>query len=388
MTDRVVLRLDGLLPERLLNRAQDEGACIERAERLSPRSIRLTCGRASAAVVKHLAEQYHLPCREERAGGISAFLRAIRAHPTLPAAFLVFFALTALFLSRIWAVEVLTPDGMPVPADASAILREAGVYPGAPARDADLGRAADSLKALDGCAYASVSRKGVRVVVSLRGETPRPELYELSRPRDLVALRDGVVLSVNVKSGKAMVAPGDLVRKGQLLISGSERAGKDETVGVGALGSVTARVWCVGEASDCVRENRKDYTGRVSAATQLVLPFCSLPLSEGETYARCETRTREIPIGGLFLPLKLVREERYEYRNTPVDRDAGALMEVLGARSEAEAEADRAEKGLTQDEIIDKWTNYSMIDQDTLHARTVLELESEIAVTRGYLEGT
>ena len=45
-----------------------------------------------------------------------------------------------------------------------------------------------------------------------------------------------------------------------------------------------------------------------------------------------------------------------------------------------------AKKAPENAEIIDKWTDFSMIDTDTLRARAVIEYTADIAVTRQYLE--
>lgn len=41
----------------------------------------------------------------------------------------------------------------------------------------------------------------------------------------MVAARDGIVDSIRTKAGTALVQPGDVVRKGQILIRGEERTG-------------------------------------------------------------------------------------------------------------------------------------------------------------------
>jgi len=388
MADRCIMELDGLMLERLLNRACSEGARFSNVIRLSRRRISVSADRKSAAILRSLAEKYHIDCHIVQTSGISAVISRLRRRITLLAAIAVMIAICHVYLSYIRIVDVRLLRGKTLPAGISQVLEKTHLRPGAQWKNTDLSAAAMQLTALEGCAHASVKRQGVALIVELVCEEPSPSLYEKSESRDLVALCDGVISSVNVKNGTAMVAPGDTVKRGQVLISGYERAGKDDFTDLGALGSVTARIWTEGEASASTSYPEKRYTGRENQSASVSTPWFTFPLTHADTFTSQDTNISRMNIGGLFIPLYIEKTLNREYAVTYTAHDIEALKLTLEADSYANALANTVENAPENAEIIDKWTDFSMIEsEEIIHARTVLELEAEIAVTRGYLEG-
>ncbi len=68
--------------------------------------------------------------------------------------------------------------------------------------------------------WASVNMKGSVIIVEVREKTDAPKIYDASKPTNVVASEDGVILSIDVLYGNEEVKPGSAVTKGDLLISG------------------------------------------------------------------------------------------------------------------------------------------------------------------------
>lgn len=77
------------------------------------------------------------------------------------------------------------------------------------------------LSAIEELEWVGVNTKGCVAVISVR-EQPREELVSESQGiGDVVAIRDGVVLSCDVTRGNALCIPGQAIKEGDILISGS-----------------------------------------------------------------------------------------------------------------------------------------------------------------------
>lgn len=386
MTDRVVLRLEGLMLEKLLELALAEGAILQSVERPDRRHFVIATDCSGAAKLRALCERYHIGCETLAARGLHPLLRRAAHRWTLLVGLLLGAGCLWLCLSRIWIIDLKIRADAPQPGLAAELreaLFEAGLSPGAPSRGLDPEALSFALAArVRGCAYVGARLEGIRLVIEAVPEEEAPELFRLDEARDLVAMRDGVIVSVNVKSGQAAVKPGDSVRRGQVLIRGEERVSKEETRGVQAAGEVIARTWYTGEAVGPLCETRRTFTGRISVSRALRLLSWRLPLTEGEPLAPAEAESELLPVGGLFLPLEIERVTQREYVEEIVEADVARLEQTLGDAARIVAEAALEDNGCKTAQIAREWTEYYTTDEGSLRACAVLEVRADIAVTR------
>ena len=379
------LRVEGAYPERLLQRCLTQGARFARVRRSGPRTLILDTDAHSAEIVLALCKRYGLNHRVLRHGGLSALLQKIRSRWTLALGLILCTALCWSFLSRIWRIDVRFTGS--VPGSEAALRRciaEQGVRPGMAASAVDAERLQKCLLAEAGdYSFIGVRVQGVRLLVEASPEVPAPEVYEISRARDLVAARDGVVESVTVHSGEASVKAGETVRMGQTLIRGEEDRSKEETNPVAALGEVIARCWYEGSAQAPLEKRIVTPTGRSETECRLALLGFSAPITECEGYAS-ETLDEEIlPVVGLFLPLEVVRTTHSEVEERRENVDEAALEATLTALARAELQAKLTADGIDY-ELAAVWEDVSRSD-GMLRVRAVYEIFTDIAVSRGVL---
>lgn len=280
----------------------------------------------------------------------------------------------AFWLSQlVWRVEI--NGAGPYRADIAAYLQEAGYVPGA-RRDALDTSALERNLTLryPEVAWFHAYVSNVTLVVDVTRGVPMPELPS-AQPGDVVALRDGIVDSVRVYAGTAAVQAGDAVRAGQVLIRGEERGADGATVPVAARGAVTARCWLTHTVEMSMLEIHSEETGREAAVQQIVTPWFSLP-AEPETpdFLASNAYITQTPVVGCFFPVwrraTVLREVSLEY----VRRPEGEVRAEAG-----QAALDRLKTLLYGYEIIDKWVDYCMIEDDTLAATATAEWLMDIA---------
>jgi len=386
MNGDVRLRVEGLMLERLIQRAANEGARFRSVRRDGPRALILETDAEGARLLTALCGRFSLPCRVLSRGGRDAMLRRLKRRATLLAGGLTFIAALALFFSRVWLVDVeLTGSRAADVYTIRSALRELGVRPGVPKSAVDASLLESALSAASpNFSFVGVRLQGVRLLVEASPAVPAPELYELSGGRDLVAKCDGVVESVSVLSGAACVKPGDTVIRGQVLIRGDERVTKEESRSIAALGTVTARTWHVGTASAPLTHAEEVRTGRSSISSELRLMNLSWPLIRGESYPSEEVSTEILPIGGLFLPLEIRRTTAFETQTHNVQSDVAALKRQLALLAYADAGAKLIQSHADGCEIAGRWIEYTQAG-GALRARAVYETQTDIAVTRDAL---
>ncbi len=152
--------------------------------------------------------------------GLKYFLRKHKARVGIAlgvvASFVVMFTLTQF----VWSVSVVGNTTI----DADLILstlEKHGVKVGVQISSIDNDEAASLImNDIEKLSWASVNMKGSVVVVEVREKTDAPQIYDASKPTNVVAEEDGVILSIDVLYGNEEVKPGSAVIKGDLLISG------------------------------------------------------------------------------------------------------------------------------------------------------------------------
>ena len=369
------LELVGLNLEGLLTRAAQAGIRIRGARRVDERTMRVCIDATQRGDMEALCARCGWAMREIRAGAGLRCRRWLRRHWTRAAAVLVFWALTAASSRLLLAVRV--ENAGRDAAEVQRYIREAGLVPGRPKRtiSTDAVREALLLRLPD-LVYASVNWAGSTLVIDCQEALLGEKALIAGGGLDLVAAQPGIVTRIWVLSGTPAVEIGQAVRAGQVLIRGEERGGQGSVHAVRAQGEVTARVWARGDAKASRYVERTVETGAVRRRVTLASPWTQRTVREAGPFDSQDSSVDMQPVVGLYLP---------------VWREIETMAEIVTLR-EARSDADAASmaQGAAQQlaklkcpsgvEILDKWVDYSMIDDEFVYATVVLEYEWGIAV--------
>ena len=371
----VELELVGLNLEGLLTRAAQAGIHIRGARRVDERTMRVCIDATQCRAMEALCARCGWAMREIHAGAGLRCRRWLRRHWTRAAAVLVFWALTAVSSRLLLAVRV--ENAGRDTAEVRRYVREAGLVPGRLKHtiSTDAVREALLLRLPD-LAYVSVNWAGSTLVIDCREALAGEEVLVAGNGLDLVAAQPGIVTRIWVLSGTPAVEIGQAVRAGQVLIRGEERGAQDSIHAVKAQGEVIARVWARGDAKVSRYVERTVETGDVRRRVTLCSPWTRRTVREAGPFDSQDSSVDMQPVVGLYLP---------------VWREIETLAEIVTLR-EARSDADAASmaQGAAQQlaklkcpsgiEILDKWVDYSMIDDEFVYATVVLEYEQSIAV--------
>ena len=92
-------------------------------------------------------------------------------------------------------------------------------------------------------AWIGISIKGNKAIVEIIGKEAKANDYANNGTGNVISDREGVVEKIYVAQGTAMVKKGDVIEKGQILISGEVKSEFADTRFVGADGEVTLKTW-------------------------------------------------------------------------------------------------------------------------------------------------
>lgn len=377
MNGDVRLRVEGLMLERLMERALSDGARFKTVTRIGAHTVEITTDSAGEKILAELCERFSLPMRVIRRGGGTGMRAKMRVSALIGV--VVCMACTLACLSRVWRIDIRAAREAAIDERAlRACLEELGVRPGIARSGVDTDGLELQLRALlPEYSFIGVRLQGVRLLLEAAGEEPAPDTFDISDSRDLIASRSGVIVSINVRAGEACVQAGDTVVKGQTLIRGVERVSREEKRRVAALGEVVARVWETGEARCARLERVQTPTGRTRDAAELQMGSYRWPIEQSAPFENEWRSTERLPVGGLFVPLELVKTHAAEMQAEMVERDPDALKYALSTLAQAEA---RAGMGALSPERA--WIEWIEAENEELTARAVIEARVNIAVPR------
>lgn len=338
----VCVRLTGLFPERMVNLCAQAGIDFWAMEWLDEHTVRFTTRRGSLGLLEELAVRAGCQVERESSRGLPDFLGRFRTRYAFLAG--LAFALCAVsFLSRfVLTVEVSGNEQVPSAVILSQ-LRRLGVRPGAygPALDRKQ-LAQEALVELKDLSWMAINLHGTRVEVIVREAIKEPERIDETGWFDIVAQADGIVTHIEPEQGDALVGDGDVVARGDVLISGTVTLEpplySDQPVRyyqTHARGRVWARTWRTLTAAIPAETETKDYTGAEKSVWSVnffgrrVKIFGNTGIS-WLMYDKITTVRPAVLPGGRELPFSLHRETYREYlpRTVEVDREAArALLE-------------------------------------------------------------
>lgn len=360
-------QLSGLNLERFINTMRKENIDLLLVRRLDRRTLECECRSADLARIASIADEKGWRMQQVRPLGLSALWASLRRRPGLPIGMMAALLLAFSLSQFVWRVEI--HDAGPYRAEVAASLEALGCTPGVLRARIDANRLERELTyRYPEIAWFHVYVSGVTLVVDTTRGVSMPSLPEKDAA-DVYAARGGIVSSVRVYAGTAAVKAGEIVQAGQLLIRGEERGPDGTLVPVHASGVVMARCWQSETVTLPLREIRSVETGRETVATRLWTPWFCYPSEEpGAAYLSYNTYVTQAPVVGCFFPVLYqtlcFREVAQEY--------AAADADTVRAQGE-EAAFQRLKNRLYGYEIIDKWAESCMIEENTLAVTATVE---------------
>ncbi len=326
-----VLEVRGAYGENFITLCMKNDVEIWEIRRVCPGIIRISSFLFSQKKLESFAPKCGVTLQIVRQRGLPLLLKRYRFR--YGAIFGVLLYLFLLFsLSRFtWAVEI--PGADPVQEQRiKEVLSQEGFGVGSyiPSVDYRQLRYAVTL-ACPEVSFVSVNPEGCRAVVEVRFSQSAPEKVDDGTPCNIVASRDGQIVSVLVQAGMRYVQKGQTVQKGDLLVGGI----MDTRLGyyvVHSKAQIMARVTDVSEQTVSLNQSRLLRTGRYKVKRQWNIfgksfdasPFFSCPYGSFET----ETQQKNLSFGdSSVVPVTLTETyyyetEFYEIHLTPQQAEA------------------------------------------------------------------
>ncbi len=284
-------------------------------------------------------------CTEKRCGEITAkkhkglpvFIKKLKLRLGLAAGCLLF--VLAVYISSlfVWDIQVEGNEKLSEN-DVVKMLAKVGFCEGVIKNKIDVKSVADSvLINEDAVSWIAVNFDGTVARVEIKEALPA-ELVPKKQNVNLVAAANGIILRVDAHEGGTVIKKGDVVVKGQLLVS----AFVDKRTGGSMLRGARGFVWANTERKIKVvvpyKYERKEYTGKLSREYGISFAGVKFALnnpfdSKGKTYD-CDEKSSKLKLfENVVLPITVATKTKKEYKEYNSARTQKQALEI--ARLEA-----------------------------------------------------
>ena len=292
-------------------------------------------------------------------GGLPAFLRRFRRRHVWSAGVLCFAAGLYLLSSFIWTVEVEGNERLETE-DLLSACEKMGLQPGAWKHGVDTEAVTKGLlMQFSDISWVSVGIKGTDVTIRLAETIEKAERIARATPCDIIASADGVIVQITAERGTPMVQTGDVVKKGDVLISSELLIGlegeEQHTEYTAAEGAVTARIWQKLTEELPLQYEETIYSGVEKENHSIVFSEKELDIIHPDGAGKWEKTVLEeqpLALGDFRLPLSLKKEIWKEYEILEKTRTMEETKSILEENLRKKTEKLLSPYGKIEDSMI------------------------------------
>ncbi|MBU5294007.1 sporulation protein YqfD [Anaerosalibacter bizertensis] len=277
----VIIRVEGLTLEKFLNLATNKDIYLWDIERIEYTVIEAKVSIKGFKSLRKIVRK--VGCRayivEKR--GFPFLLEKLRKRKMLGFGFIIFIGLIFFLTSFIWNIEI---SGNEKIKDEEIInfLEEMDVGKGRFKHKVNLDKLQSNILGnFQRLSFASVEFKGTKLLIEVKEQDLPPKEIDKDIPCNIVAKKKGVIEKVIAKNGKGIVSEGEVVKKGQILITGViEDELLENNILVHSEGEALARTRYSHKKEELIEKTIKEETGNIYTIKEIKFGKKGIKLSK------------------------------------------------------------------------------------------------------------
>ncbi len=321
----VVVVAEGLSPERLINLCNQNNIELRNVRRISYTGLCLRLSFSGYRKLKKIVDSQKYRLDVHKRGGIPLKILSVKKRIViLPA---IAFLVIALLISStyVWDVRYTGFDRVNK-FEVQEMIENMGLKVGARISDLNKPEAEKAImENFKELAWVNIYTKGTQLNIQVVEADLPEKMIQNQGVADIIAKKDGYVVDLRVFAGEPLVAEGQTVKKGQVLISGDViNAEGALQMQVAARGEVYAKTTYSGVASKPLTQMVAQKTGNVYNMKYIKLGENIYPITPGfPPYGQYAAEVDSVTVVGENMPMYFkvydVRICETEMAEVPVD---------------------------------------------------------------------
>ncbi|RKD34732.1 sporulation protein YqfD [Thermohalobacter berrensis] len=318
----VIIKIEGLTLEKFINLAIAKGIYLWDIVRYDYTTLEAKVGIKGFKELRDVVKKVGCRVSIVEKKGYPFLVHKLRYRKMLAFGFVIALAIVIFLTSFIWSIDVINNEKIE---DEYIIdyLQSLGIKPGILKYNIDTQELKRMLLTdLDVISYAHVEIKGTKLIVDIKEREKIIKKIKENVPCHIVAKKKAVIQKVIAKNGKSVVEKGDIVKKGQILISGIIEDPKLENpLLVHSEGTIYGKTWYKLEIREPIYKIIKNETGRIYKSREIKIGNKKIQMMEGDipfnNYIKKTKEKNILKWGDMKLPTKILI---HEYREVEVER--------------------------------------------------------------------
>lgn len=317
-----VITVEGVGTERFLNYLIRNNINVYNVNRISNTKIQFCVDRKDISDFKKAYRGSNFQIKVKQKTGIPFVLKRIYKYKGMwicAIISLIILMATSQFVTDIY---IDCPEGIKQE-DVRSELYKLGLKPGIYKKNIDRKKIRDSIMVtFEDVAYISLNVKGTNVFITITKKAETLSSKEESNYCNIIAEKNGIIEKVIPRSGNSVVAEGDIVQSGDLLVSGSNTK---------SLPEVWATTFYEVKKSASYIENKKEKTGNSKNVYTISFYDKIFNIRKNIKYKDyiIENKELKLKVGNYTFPIKIKVSTFYEVKTTKIEKDENELKKEL-----------------------------------------------------------
>ncbi|NMB09019.1 MAG: sporulation protein YqfD [Tissierellia bacterium] len=258
----VIIKIEGLTLERFLNLAATKDIYLWDIKRIDYTILKMKTTIEGFKSLKEIVKK--VGCQVEIIDkiGLPFILYKFRNRKMLGIGIVIFLILVMFLSSIVWDIEIIGNSIIDTQ-DIIKFLENENIKLGMIKYKIDKDYIEELiLNQFEIFSFVNIETKGTKLILEVKEQTLPPEQLDMSIPCNIVANKKGVIIKAIARNGKTLVRKGDIVEKGQILITGIIDR-EDEYTLVHSEGEVLAYTRYSIKVEEPIIKTIKEETGEV-----------------------------------------------------------------------------------------------------------------------------
>ena len=320
------ITVEGTSVERFLNHLMRNGIKVYNVKRISNTKIEFNLDREDMRDFKNVYRGSNFQVKIKQSTGLPFILKRIYKNKVMWICGVISLFLLMMTSQFVTDIYIQVPEGIKKE-ELRKELYNIGLKPGVYKKNIDRKEIRDHIMLkFNDVAYLSINVKGTNIFVTVTKKAETLKSVEQSNYCNIIAKKDGIIEKVIARSGNSVVQKGDIVRKGDVLINGSNNK---------SIPEVWATTFYEVVKSASYEEVIKEKTGNKKNVYTLSFYDNKYTIRKNIKYNdySIENKEYKISLGNYTFPLKLKISTFYETKDKKVEKDKEQIMKELKEKS-------------------------------------------------------